>query len=76
MRVCRTQVFFFFFFANNSRSRQYEKNSEHSFLDIGEWETCAEFQQKILNSMTVGDRQSFQFFRKNTWYLKNFQGFA
>ena len=32
---------------------------------------CAKFQQKLLKSMVVGARQSFQFFRQNTWFLKN-----
>ena len=29
------------------------------------------FQQKILNSMVVGARQSFQLSRKKTWFLEN-----
>ena len=29
-------------------------------------ETCAKIQEKILNSVVVGARQSFQFFRKIT----------
>ena len=33
--------------------------------------TCAKFQKKILNCRIVGARQSFQIFRKNTWFLKN-----
>ena len=32
---------------------------------------CAKFQQKLLKSMVVGARQSFQFFRQNTWFLEN-----
>ena len=31
----------------------------------------AKFQQKILNSLVVGARQSFQFFRQNTWFREN-----
>ena len=31
----------------------------------------AKFQQKILHSMVVAARQSFQFFRQITWFLKN-----
>ena len=27
--------------------------------------------KKILNSMVVGARQSFQFYRQNTWFLEN-----
>ena len=48
----------FYIFINNSRS----KNPEHSFADIVKYETCAKFQQKILNFVVVGARQSFQFF--------------
>ena len=29
------------------------------------------FSKKILNSVVVGARQSFQFFRQKTWYLGN-----
>ena len=32
---------------------------------------CAKFQQKLLNSVVVGARQSFQIFRQNTWFLEN-----
>ena len=38
-------------------------NPEHSFVDIDKTETCAKFQQIILNSMVVEARQSFQCFR-------------
>ena len=31
----------------------------------------AKFQQKILHSRVVGARQSFNFFRQNTWFLEN-----
>ena len=34
-------------------------------------ETCAKFQQKILNSTVVEARQSFQFFRQITRFLRN-----
>ena len=47
-----------------------KKNPEHPFVDIGKTEKCATFQQKILNSMVVGARHSFQFFRKITWFLR------
>ena len=59
------------FFVNNSRSKQNKKNLEHSFVDFSNWEACAKFQQKILNSMVAGARQIFQFFRQNTWFLEN-----
>ena len=42
-----------------------QKNPDHPFVGIGK------FQQKILISMVVGARQSFQFFRQKTWFLKN-----
>ena len=61
----------FLIFANNSRSKQNKKNTEHSFVDIGKWETCAKFQQKILICRVVGARQSFQIFRQNIWSLEN-----
>ena len=53
------------------RSKENQKNPEHSFVDIGKMETCAKFQQKILSSMVVGARQNFQFFREITWFLGN-----
>ena len=34
-------------------------------------ETCAKFQQKTLNSLVAGARQSFQFFREITWFVAN-----
>ena len=58
-------------FINNSRSTQNKKNPEHSFVGISNTETCAKFQQKILNSLVVGACQSFQFFRQNSWFLEN-----
>ena len=30
---------------------------------------CAKFQEKLLKSLVVEARQSFQFFRENTWFL-------
>ena len=43
-------------FINNSRSK-------HPFVDIGNQETRANFQQKILNCMVARARHIFQFFR-------------
>ena len=40
-------------------------------LDISEQEPCPKSQQKILNSMVVGARESFQFFRQITRFLGN-----
>ena len=58
-------------FLNNSRSKRYKRNPEHSFVDICKKEMCVKFQQKILNSVVVGARQSFQFFRQTTGFLEN-----
>ena len=55
--MCRNHVFFIF--ANNPRPKQNKKNPEHTFVDIGKQEMCAKFQQKKLNSIVVGARQSF-----------------
>ena len=57
-------------FINNSRSKQ-NKNPEQPFADIGKEETCAKFQQKILSSLVVGARQSFQFSWQTTYFLGN-----
>ena len=48
-----------------------KQNSEHPSVDIVNWEICAKFKQKILNFMVVKARQSFQFFRQITWFLRN-----
>ena len=58
-------------FINNSRSKQNKKNHTHPFVDTRKTETCAKFQQKILNSAVVRARQSFQFFSQITWFLGN-----
>ena len=50
-------------YASNSRSKLNPKNLEYCSVDIGKWEACAKFQQKIFNSTEVGAHQSFQFFR-------------
>ena len=54
----------FFTFSLITQDLNKIKNSEHPFLDITKKKTCAKFQQKILNSMVVGPRRSFQFFRQ------------
>ena len=55
--------------------------SAHSFStlllitqDLISRKTCAKFQQKIIKSMVVGARQSFQFFRQKAWFLGNNRG--
>ena len=42
------------------------KQTENTFVDIVKYETCAKFQQKILNPMAVGARHSFRFYRQVT----------
>ena len=37
------------------------KNPEDPFVDFGKQETCAKFEQNILNFVIFGARQSFQF---------------
>ena len=61
----------FYTFINNSRSKE---NPTHPFVDITKKKTCAKVQQKILNSMVVGARQSFSFFKQKTWFLGNNRG--
>ena len=51
-----------------------KKNPTNPFVDITKQKTCAKFQQKILKSMVVGARQSFQFFRQKNWFLGNNRG--
>ena len=55
--------------ANNSRSKQNKKNSRTAFCRH-KYEQCAKSKHKLLNSMVVGARQSFQIFRQNTWFLE------
>ena len=50
-----------------------KKNREHPFVDIDKQEACAKFQQKTLNSMVVGARQNFQFFRQKTDFPKTIE---
>ena len=54
-----------------NKTNKQKKNPKHPFVDIGKKETCAKFQQKILNFMVVGARQSFQFFWEKTWFREN-----
>ena len=63
MWECRNQSFLIF--ENNSRSKQNKKDLKHLFADIGNWETCVKFQQKIFSSMATRTHQSFQFLRQN-----------
>ena len=56
---------------NNSSSKQNKQNPTQAFVDIDEYGTSAKFQQKLIQSLVVGARQSFQFFRQNTWFLEN-----
>ena len=63
-----------FILANKSISKRNKTNLKHAFDHIGKKETCAKFQRKLLNSMVVGARQGFQFFRQKTWFLGNDRG--
>ena len=47
-----------------------KKNPVHPFVDNGKKETCAKFQQRILNYRAVGARQGFLIFRQNIWFLE------
>ena len=47
------------------------KIPQHPFVNIIKLKTCAKFKQKVLNSMVVRARQSFQFFGEITWFLGN-----
>ena len=51
-----------------------KKHPTHPFVDITKQKTRAKSHQKIVNSMVVGARQSFQFFRQTTWFLGNNRG--
>ena len=64
----------FYTFINNSISKQNKKNPTNPFVDITKHKTCAKFQHKILNSMVVGTRQSFQLSTNKTWFLGNDEG--
>ena len=45
-----------------------KKRPRHAFVDIGQLETCAEFQQKILNCSVVEARHSN--FETHIWFLE------
>ena len=60
----------FYTFINNSRSKQNKKNPTHSFVYITKQKKCAKFQQKILKSMVVRARQSFNFSDKKSGFLE------
>ena len=62
---------FFLFWQMTQDLNQIKTNLEHTFEHIDKYETCARFQQNWSYSKVVGGRQSFQFFRQNTWLLGN-----
>ena len=66
----------FYTFINNSISKQNKKNPKDPFADITKYKTGAKFQHKILNSMVVGARQSFQLSTHKTWFLGNDEGLS
>ena len=53
-----SQKLVFYIFVNNSRCKQNLENPKHALVDIGKSKRCAKYQQKILNIMAVGARQS------------------
>ena len=61
----------FFTFLLTTQDLNKTKKSRTPFVDIFKQETCAKFQQKILNFVVVGARQSFQFFRQIAWFPGN-----
>ena len=58
----KSGLFLFLQISEDLDKLKKKKNPERPFVNIGKKETCAKFQQKILNSMVVGAWQSFQFF--------------
>ena len=54
-----TEATFFTLLSITRNLNKILKNTEHPFVDIVRQKTCAKFQQKILNHMVVGARQSF-----------------
>ena len=53
--------------ASISRFKQ-NKKSGHPYVDIGQWETCTQFQQKLFKFIVVRVGQSF---RQSTWFFEN-----
>ena len=51
--------------------KQNKENPDHRFVDIGKQTTCVRLEPKLVSPMVVGARQSFHFFRHNTWFLEN-----
>ena len=65
-----------FLFWHKTQDVNRIKISRTLFIDIGKQETCAQFQQKLLNSVVVGAYHIFQFFRQNTLFRKNNRAFC
>ena len=65
----------FLIFVNKSRSKQNKKNPEHIFVDIDKQETCAKFQQKILNSRVARARKVFKFLDRMPGFSKTIELF-
>ena len=55
------QILFPFFVIFVINSTHALSRIDPAFVDIAKTETCATFQQKIVNSLIVGDCQNFQF---------------
>ena len=61
----------FFLLANNARSIQNKKIPNSFLQTLVSRKRVQNFSKKILNSMAVRARDSFQFFRQITWFLEN-----
>ena len=62
-------------FINNSISKQNKKNPTHPFVDIRTRETCAKFQQKILNPTVVGAPSKVSIFQTNNLVSRKYKSF-
>ena len=61
--IIKKKTCFFTFLLITQDLNKIKKNPQHPFVDIIKKKTCAKLQQKMLNSMVVGARKNFQFFR-------------
>ena len=61
--IIKKKTCFFTFLLITQDLNKIKKNPQHPFVDIIKNKTCAKLQQKMLNSMVVGVRKNFQFFR-------------
>ena len=66
-------TFVFYIFVNNSRSKQNKKIPNTLLQTLVSRKRVQNFSKNVLNSLVVGARQSFQFFRQVTWFLGNYR---